>query len=553
MGTNVPEWLMTFFAAAKMGGVLVTVNTNYKVFELEYLLKQSDTKLLVMIGGTKNNDYVESVRQLCPDLANSKPGEIDSPKLPCLKTIVFAGEDCPQGMVPWKELYNIAQQVPYEQFKAVRDSLDCHEVVNMQYTSGTTGNPKGVMLTHRAILANVTGVLTVIWPEIDETWLSFLPLSHTFERTTTYYVALGLGNLVAFNRNIGLIQDDMRLIRPTVMMSVPRIYEKIYAKVQDRLTLKSPAVRFLMRWAVNVGYRKFCRANGLPSPFTVSELLDPIVFSFLDKFVAQTVRNIFGGRPHLFIAGGAALSPAVARFFLGLGIDIHQGYGMTETSPIISVNPCGKNHPATVGVALKNIQVRLGENDELQVKGPSVMKGYWKKPKETAAMFTEDGWLKTGDQADIYEDGDIRLKGRIKEIIVTSTGEKIAPVDLEFAIQEDPLFEQVFVCGENRPFISAVLVLQPDLWKALCAEMELSADDPQTLHDRSMLRYLVKRVRAAAKDFPSYGIPRSIAVADEPFTVENGLLTPTMKLRREKILSRWKDLIDGLYSGHPAA
>ena len=135
----------------------------------------------------------------------------------------------------------------------------------------------------------------------------------------------------------------------------------------------------------------------------------------------------------------------------------------------------------------------------------------------------------------------------------SSSGEKIAPVDLEFAIQEDPLFEQVFVCGENRPFISAVLVLQPDLWKALCAEMELSADDPQTLHDRSMLRYLVKRVRAAAKDFPSYGIPRSIAVADEPFTVENGLLTPTMKLRREKILSRWKDLIDGLYSGHPAA
>ena len=415
------------------------------------------------------------------------------------------------------------------------------------YTSGTTGNPKGVMLTHRAILANVTGVLTVIWPEIDETWLSFLPLSHTFERTTTYYVALGLGNLVAFNRNIGLIQDDMRLIRPTVMMSVPRIYEKIYAKVQDRLTLKSPAVRFLMRWAVNVGYRKFCRANGLPSPFTVSELLDPFVFSFLDKFVAQTVRNIFGGRPHLFIAGGAALSPAVARFFLGLGIDIHQGYGMTETSPIISVNPCGKNHPATVGVALKNIQVRLGENDELQVKGPSVMKGYWKKPKETAAMVTEDGWLKTGDQADIYEDGDIRLKGRIKEIIVTSTGEKVPPADLENAIQADSLFSQSMAVGDNRPYVSALVVMNPELWPRFAESLGLDPKDPATLLNRDLRNAVLRRIKAATANFPNYGIPRNVRIIPEAWTIENGMLTPTLKLKRRVIYAKYADEIESLY------
>ena len=268
---------------------------------------------------------------------------------------------------------------------------------------------------------------------------------------------------------------------------------------------------------------------------------------------AAKYADFFGGRMKAILCGGASLNQSVARYFCAMGVPLRQVYGLTETSPIVSLTRAEMNHPACVGQPVAQTQVRLGDRDELQVKGPQVMQGYWNKPAETKHAFTEDGWFHTGDQADLSDGGRVRIKGRIKEIIVTSTGEKIAPVDLEFAIQEDPLFEQVFVCGENRPFISAVLVLQPDLWKALCAEMELSADDPQTLHDRSMLRYLVKRVRAAAKDFPSYGIPRSIAVADEPFTVENGLLTPTMKLRREKILSRWKDLIDGLYSGHPAA
>ena len=220
---------------------------------------------------------------------------------------------------------------------------------------------------------------------------------------------------------------------------------------------------------------------------------------------------------------------------------------MTETSPIISVNPCGKNHPATVGVALKNIQVRLGENDELQVKGPSVMKGYWKKPKETAAMFTEDGWLKTGDQADIYEDGDIRLKGRIKEIIVTSTGEKVPPADLENAIQADSLFSQSMAVGDNRPYVSALVVMNPELWPRFAESLGLDPKDPATLLNRDLRNAVLRRIKAATANFPNYGIPRSVRIIPEAWTIENGMLTPTLKLKRRVIYAKYADEIESLY------
>ncbi len=467
--------------------------------------------------------------------------------LPDLKHVIITDEATEPHTDKSVQLTNIDAWLAAGIGSTLPKGPEPEDLAAIVYTSGTTGNPKGVMLTHRAILANITGVLSVLWPEPGDVWLSFLPLSHTFERTTTYYTALGLGNLVAFNRNIGLLQDDMRLIRPTVMMSVPRIYEKVYAKVQDRLTLKSPFVRFLMRWAVSVGYRKFCRENGLPSPFVMSELLDPVVASFLDRFVAQTVRNIFGGRPHLFIAGGAALSPSVARFFLGLGINIHQGYGMTETSPIVSVNPFGKNHPSTVGVVLKNMQVRIGENDELQVSGPCVMKGYWNRPEETAKMFTKDGWLKTGDQADIYDDGDIKLKGRIKEIIVTSTGEKVPPVDLENAIQSDPLFSQAMIVGDNRPYVSALVVVNPEQWKPFADSFGLDPDSEATYVNRDLRNAVLRRVKAATANFPNYGIPRNVCILRDPWTIENGMLTPTLKLKRRNIRAKYADEIEGLY------
>ena len=495
-----------------------------------YIINDSGAKLLV----TGRLNRWEAIR--------------DTEDHPALKTVVITGEPVQEHQDGDVRVVGLDQWLTEGNGTELPAGPEPQDLAALVYTSGTTGKPKGVMLTHRAILANVTGVLQNICPEPEDVWISFLPLSHTFERTTTYYTAMGFGNRVAFNRNIGLLADDLKVIRPTIMMSVPRIYEKVYDKIQDALVKKPAFVQKLFHTAVDVGYRRFCRENGLPVQGGFLSLFDPLIAGFLDKKVGAGIRGIFGGRPRIFISGGAAFNPEVSRTFLGLGINILQGYGMTETAPIMSVNKVGDNHPQTVGPALVNIEVRVGENDELQMRGPSLMNGYWNRPADTKAVFTEDGWLRTGDQADIFSDGHIRIKGRIKEIIVTSTGEKVPPADLEQALESDHLVSQAMVVGENRPYIAALVVLNAQEWKKLATEHKLDADDPLSLETRAARQAVLRRVKAAAAGFPNYAVPRQVRLFLEPWSIENGLMTPTLKLKRGPMRIRFADAIESLYA-----
>ncbi len=495
-----------------------------------YIINDSGAKLLV----TGRLNRWEAIR--------------DTENHPALKTVVITGEPVQEHQDGNVRVVGLDQWLAEGNGTELPAGPEPQDLAALVYTSGTTGKPKGVMLTHRAILANVTGVLQNLCPEPEDVWLSFLPLSHTFERTTTYYTAMGFGNRVAFNRNIGLLADDLKVIRPTIMMSVPRIYEKVYDKIQDTLVKKPAFVQKLFHTAVDVGYRRFCRENGLPVQGGFLSLFNPLIAGFLDKKVGAGIRGIFGGRPRIFISGGAAFNPEVSRTFLGLGINILQGYGMTETAPIMSVNKVGDNHPQTVGPALVNIEVRVGENDELQMRGPSLMNGYWNRPADTKAVFTEDGWLRTGDQADIFSDGHIRIKGRIKEIIVTSTGEKVPPADLEQALESDHLVSQAMVVGENRPYIAALVVLNAQEWKKLAAELKLDAEDPLSLETRAARQAVLRRVKAAAAGFPNYAVPRQVRLFLEPWSIENGLMTPTLKLKRGPMRIRFADAIESLYA-----
>lgn len=468
--------------------------------------------------------------------------------LPSLRAVVITDNEAEEGRDGKITVMNLSSWLAQgEQTELTDIEIEPTDLAALVYTSGTTGRPKGVMLTHRNILADVTGVLSNIYPRLGEIWLSFLPLSHTFERTTSYYTSLGCGNLTVFNRNIGLLQEDMKENRPTILMSVPRVYEKIYQKVQEKLAQQTPLTRFMVNWAVDVGYRRFCKKNKLPVSYGPSALLDPFVAGFLDRKVCSNIRKIFGGRPYAFISGGAALNANVSRFFCGCGVVLYQGYGMTETSPIVSVNRMGANNPNTVGLQLPNIEVRVGENDELQVRGPTVMQGYWHREEDTAKIFTEDGWLKTGDQADIYNDGYIRIKGRIKEIIVTSTGEKIPPADLEQAIETDSLFDQAMVVGENKPYIAALVVVNEVQWGLFCKSQGVDGADPASLTNKELRAAVLKRIKKACANFPNYGVPRNVRILAKPWTIENGMLTPTLKLKRGPIRARYADEIDELY------
>ncbi|MFT4117952.1 AMP-dependent synthetase/ligase [Bradyrhizobium sp.] len=423
-------------------------------------------------------------------------------------------------------------------------AVEQDDLAAIVYTSGTTGRPKGVMLSHRNVVANVKAVDRRLAALPSDVFLSFLPLSHTFERTGGYYYPIAAGACVAYARSVPQLAEDLRHVRPTVLNSVPRIYERIHALIMQHRASAGSVERALLDLAIAVGGRRFDARQGRG---TLS-LLDRLAWPLLKRLVADKVLAQFGGRLRIAVSGGAPIAEPVIRLFLALGLDILQGYGMTETSPVVSVNTPEDNDPRSVGRVLDGIEVRLGENDELQVRGPSVMLGYWHKPDETRRVKDADGWLHTGDQARI-ENGRITITGRIKDILVTSTGEKIAPVDLETAILADPLFEQALVVGEQRPFLTALVVLNAKAWVE--EKQRLTAAGKQG--EAAERAALLARIAAAVKAYPSYATPRAVWWTLEPWTIAAGLLTPTLKNKRPALEHRFAAEIEQIYARKPAA
>jgi len=303
--------------------------------------------------------------------------------------------------------------------------------------------------------------------------------------------------------------------------------------------------RKLFELAVEVGWARFEHSQGR-GPFKLSFLLWPL----LDRLVAAKVLRRLGGRLRAAVSGGAAMPYDVARVFIGLGLPVLQGYGMTETSPVVSSNNFKDNVPASIGRPIPGTQAKIADNGALLVKGPNVMLGYWANPEATKQMFTEDGWLNTGDTARLDEQGRLYITGRLKEIIVLSNGEKVPPVDMEAAISRDPFFEQVMVVGEGKPYLSLLVVPNKDQWTKLAAEHGLDAASAASTRLPQAEQLVLERVNAQIKQFPGYAQIRRVAVITTAWTVDNGMLTPTLKLRRTKVLEQHHAEFDKLYSGH---
>lgn len=353
------------------------------------------------------------------------------------------------------------------------------------------------------------------------------------------------GSLVAYTRSIPDLAEDLTIIRPTAMISVPRIFERVHERIMAQLDEGPGFRKWLFNRAVEIGYSRFERRQGRAG-WRPGHLLWPL----LDRLVAAKIRARLGGRLRFAVSGGAALPPFVSRVFLGLGVNVLQGYGLTEAGPIVSVNKLSRNIPESVGPPLEGVEVRLGENDELEVSGPNVMLGYWQRADATADMMTGDGWLRTGDRVRIH-DGYIYITGRMKEIIVLDNGEKVPPGDMEHAIATDPLIDQVLVLGEGRPHLAALVVLNGEQWQRV-AEREGLPVDPGDGRDERVERFLLGRLDAALHAFPGYARIYRAAIAQEPWTVENGLMTPTLKIRRPKVLEHYGEQIEAMYQSRLA-
>jgi len=521
---NSPEWATYDQAALGLGLVVVPLYTQDRPDNVAYIISDAGCKVLLVEGAEQWQALSDVKGQLAGLARVLTVNPVDNPGDPRVKSL--------------------AEWLPESGGETRHAPRDPHALATIVYTSGTTGRPKGVMLSHNNILTNAAAACTVLTAGHEDLFLSFLPLSHTFERTCGYYLAVMTGSTTAYARSVLVLGEDLQAIRPTLLISVPRIYERVYGRIRDALEAGSPLKKKLFLAAVSVGYARFEHAQGR-GPWRPSFLLWPV----LNALVAKKILARLGGRMRAAISGGAALPPDISRVFIGLGLPVLQGFGMTECSPVAAANRPDDNLPASVGTALPDIQLKIGENSALMIKGPNVMLGYWNNPEATKAILGADGWLNSGDTARIDEKGHVFITGRLKEIIVLSNGEKVPPVDIEAAIARDPLFEQVMLLGEGKPFLTVMTVLGGDHWKKLCAEEGLDSS-PAAAGSKRVEEILRVRIAAQMREFPGYAQVRRVSATLEPWSVENGLLTPTMKLKRAKVMEKFNAEIDRMYAGH---
>ena len=496
------NWLLFDMAALSLGLVVVPLYVDDRPENIAYVIKHAEIYLLFL-----------ETREQWLSIASQLKQHTD------LTSVIVSeeGRDEDGRVVSYQTWIDCTER----DFKD-NTRINPYDVATVVYTSGTTGKPKGVMLSHDNIISNIRTALKRMEVTPKDRFLSFLPLSHMLERTVGHFLPVMTGSQVIYSRSIKELGDDLALHKPTIIVAVPRIFERVYQAISAKLKSVGRIRQWLFDKTMYVGlnYFNFTHKRTRLSPAVLSV---PI----LDELVAKPIRARLGGKLRFAISGGAPLAPAVAELFIAMGVPILQGYGLTETSPMVTGNTLQHNQPRSVGIPFDDIELRIDdENNELLVRGPNVMLGYLKNDQATAETIDEEGWFHTGDQAKI-EDGYVYITGRLKDIIVMSNGEKIPPADIENSILRDPVIEQVMVIGEQKPWLSALLVL---------SEGEQISE-----------KEVIERINRQMRGFPGYASIRTVHICDEGWNVENGLLTPTLKIKRNNLLERYQYVVKELY------
>jgi long-chain acyl-CoA synthetase len=531
LSQNCPEWTLSDAGTLFAGAVNVPIYTTQTPSQVSYILQDSGARVLFI----ENRASFERVREAISECHTLEQviffdaSEVEESRHVALSDLEARG----------RRLLEAQPGLITELERKVKEQ----DLATIIYTSGTTGEPKGVMLTHSNLVSNLIDSSGHLSFSEEDIALSVLPLSHVLERLAMYmYIHHGMS--VYYAESLEKVGANFREVRPSIFVGVPRLYEKIYQRIKERAASEGKMKAAILAWAVAVGK--------LRARFELNHQPVPRLLAFKNRIAQRLVfhkwREGLGGRIRLFVSGGAALSDEIGYIFTGAGLPIVQGYGLTETSPVISAGTLEDNRIGTVGRPIRNVEVRIAPDGEIETRGPNVMLGYYNKPEETRVAFTEDGWFKTGDIGTLDEDGFLRITDRKKELFKTSGGKYIAPQPIEQLIKGSRFVNQVVLIGNERKFPSALIV--PD-WEQLQSYAQLKGLEARTpteliKHPR-IVNLFERQVNAFTEELAQFEKVKRIALLDHELTIEGGELTPTLKVKRRVVDEKYRDIIDRLY------
>lgn len=529
---NRPEWVYSDFAILGLGAIDVPLYPSLTSDSVEFILNNSESKGIIVSNKFQLNKLLK-IRDNCKSL----------------KFIIILNEKDfdpnVKGLYTFKNVQEIGIKFRKDNPNLFRESTElskADDICTIIYTSGTTGEPKGVVLTHHNILSNVQSALESFPIGKDDIFLSFLPLCHIFERMAGYYTAFACGGTICYAESIETVAQNLTEVKPTIMTTVPRLFERIYSKIIKNVESQPEKKQKIFYWAIEVGrkYAKAKKEKNIPISLSVKHKL-------ADKLVFKKLREKTGGNLRFFISGGAALPRELGEFFEAVGLLIIEGYGLTESSPVIAANRLDAYKFGTVGRAMPGVQIKIAEDGEILAKGPNIMQGYYKNKKETDATL-KDGWLYTGDIGVFDQDGYLVITDRKKHLFKTSAGKYIAPTPIENIFLASKYIDQFILIGDRRMFLTALIVPDFDAIKEFADSNNIQYSTIEELvKDEDIYRLLEKDMDQFQKKLANFERVRKFVMLDRPFTIESGEITPSMKVKRKFIEERYQDLIEQMY------
>ncbi len=529
---NRPEWVIADQAIVSLGAVTVPLYPTLSAKQIEYIFTNAGARFAVVSNQfqfTKVLKIFDEVKTLEKVIVMSEKGVTFDDRVLSFAGLMKRGAEFAKSH---PDFYS-------ESIKRVRPD----DLLTIIYTSGTTGDPKGVVLTHANLVSNMGAAAQVLPFDHNDVFLSFLPLCHSFEKMAGYLTAMACGSTIAFAESIETVRDNLLEVRPTVMTAVPRFFERLHDRIRKQVDSCSPLRRKIFSWAVNVGHRyaKAAKAESVPLPLAAQ-------YRIAAALVFQKLKQRTGGRIRYMVSGGAALGRELGEFFEAVGIQVIEGYGMTESSPVISVNRLDDYKFGTVGKPIPGVEVKIADDGEILTRGPHVMKGYWNDKRATQEAIDNHGWLHTGDIGMFDAEGYLVITDRKKHLFVTTGGKNIAPQPLENLFQQSKYIDQFVLIGDRRQFLSALIVPDFEAVKDYADKNNIAYSNEEDLVRQPEIHRLMELdIQSLQRDLASYERVRKFVLLDKPFTIEKGEITPTLKVKRKVVEEQYRHLIENMY------